>query len=328
MRVLVTGGAGYIGSVAVEKLLAAGHDVTVLDNLWRGHPKSVSPQAKLVRADLQDADGLCKALTETAPEAVMHFAAATLVGESVAQPGRYFATNVTGGINLLNAMHEASVNVLVFSSTAAVYGMPDQIPIPEDAPKAPINPYGLSKLMVEQMLPWHAGAWGLRYACLRYFNVAGATEEHGEDHDPETHLIPVALLAAMGRRDPLQVFGTDYDTPDGTAIRDYVHVEDLVDAHLLALDRLCQANAEPLGAFNLGTRDGFSVREVIAAVERVTGLDVPRVESPRRPGDPPVLIADSTRAREVLGWNPTRSTLDQMIGSAYRWMRAHPRGYE
>lgn len=323
MRVLVTGGAGYIGSIAVERLLAEGHEVVVLDSLVHGHRSAVPSGVELVGGDLRDPEATLGAVTAAKPEAVLHFAALTLVGESVERPGDYFAANAVGGHNLLAAMQRAEVPRLVFSSTAAVYGLPAALPISEDAPTEPINPYGRSKLMVEQMLPWHGQAWGLRSACLRYFNVAGASATRGEDHHPETHVIPAALQVLLGKRPRFSVFGTDYPTPDGTAIRDYVHVLDLVDAHLLALGRLDQ----PLGALNLGTRDGFSVRQVIDAVERVTGRDLPVQVGPRRAGDPPELVADSTRAREVLGWSPSRSTLDEMVGSAWAWHQAYPDGY-
>lgn len=324
MRVLVTGGAGYIGSVAVERLKDDGHDVAVLDSLWRGHPAALSAEVEVHEADLTDAAAVNAVVSAVAPDAVLHFAAAALVGESVADPARYFSINVVGSHNLLSAMRDAGVSRFVFSSTAAVYGTPTELPIQEDAPKAPINPYGRSKLMVEEMLEWHSTAYGLNYAVMRFFNVAGATTIHGEDHDPETHVIPVALQTVLGQRDVFKIFGTDYPTPDGTAIRDYVHVVDLADAHLLALKKLDRT----LGAFNLGTKEGFSVREIVAAVEEVTGKTLPVQLDPRREGDPPALVADASRAREVLGWNPQRSTLDQMIGSAWEWMRGHPTGYD
>lgn len=324
MRVLVTGGAGYIGSVAVERLLDHGHEPIVVDSFWRGHRAAVSEGAPVFAADLRDEDRLRGILQETRPDAVMHFAGATLVGESVLQPGAYFANNVVGGQHLLSAMEQSHTRRLIFSSTAAVYGTPESIPIIETASTEPINPYGRSKLMMEQMLPWHEQAWGLRYVSFRYFNVAGATRNHGEDHDPETHLIPVALQALLGLRPHLSLFGTDYPTPDGTAIRDYVHVIDLVDAHLLALGHL----ETSLGPVNLGTRDGFSVQQVIEAVERVTGRTVPVQAAARRPGDPPTLVADSSRAHTLLGWKPTLSTLDQMVESAWRWTQRHPRGYK
>jgi len=254
---------------------------------------------------------------------VLHFGAATLVPESVREPLLYFACNVSGTINLLRAMLDHGTDRMVFSSTAAVYGAPTSLPILEDDPKAPINPYGQSKWMVEQILQTASAAHGLNYAALRYFNVAGATAELGEDHDPETHVIPVALQTALGLRDAFGIFGTDYPTPDGTAIRDYVHVIDLVDAHLRALDRL----DEPLGAMNLGTRDGVSVRQIVESVERVTGRALPVRIEPRREGDPPSLVADSSRAREVLGWEPRHSTVDEMVGSAWEWLSRNPRGY-
>ncbi len=323
MRVLVTGGAGYIGSVAVELLRDAGHEVSVLDSLWRGHPAAVHEDVRVHEAELTDADAVRAVVASVAPDAVMHFAAAALVGESVADPATYFAVNVVGSHNLLSAMRDAGVRRFVFSSTAAVYGTPEELPIREDAPKAPINPYGRSKLMVEEMMEWHAAAYGLNFAVLRFFNVAGATKTHGEDHSPETHVIPVALQTVLGQRPIFKIFGTDYPTPDGTAIRDYVHVIDLADAHLLALGKLDR----PLGAFNLGTKEGFSVRQIVAAVEDVTGRTLPVELAPRREGDPASLVADAGRARDVLGWDPYRSTLDQMIRSAWEWMQVHPNGY-
>lgn len=323
MRILVTGGAGYIGSVAVELLTARGDEVVVLDSLWRGHAAAVPPGARTITADIRDADAVRRALHSAEPDAVMHYAAATIVPESVADPATYFAINTIGSHNLLTAMNEAGVRRLVFSSTAAVYGIPETIPVTEDAPTLPINPYGHSKLMVEQMLACHAAAYGLRYVAFRYFNVAGATQAHGEHHGPETHVIPVALLTLLGKREHFKVFGTDYPTLDGTAIRDYVHVVDLAEAHLLALDKLDTC----LGALNLGSRDGFSVREIVDAVERVTGRALPIEYAPRREGDPPVLIADSGRAQSLLGWRPCRSTLDEMIGSSWDWFQRNPDGY-
>lgn len=323
MKVTVTGGAGYIGSVAVERLLERGDEVTVLDNTWRGHRVAVPADAAFTELDLRDADAVEAVIARERPDAVLHFAAATIVPESVAQPAEYFAVNVSGTINILAAMAKAGVQKFVFSSTAAVYGEPETALIREDAPLRPINPYGQTKLMVEQMLPAFQRAYGLAYVAFRYFNVAGATEQHGEDHRPETHVIPVALQTLLGKRDRFNIFGTDYPTPDGTAIRDYVHVLDLVDAHLLSLDRLDST----LGAFNLGSRDGFSVRQIVEGVERVTGRTLPVLEAPRREGDPPMLVAESGRARTELGWKPTRSTMDDMIGSAWDWMQRHPDGY-
>ncbi len=326
MRVLVTGGAGYIGSVAVELLVARGDTVVVLDNLWRGHAAAVLSGVALLNVDLRDAPGTREAVRSARPDAVMHFAAATIVPESVTDPAAYFGINTVGTHNLLVAMRDAAVKRFVFSSTAAVYGEPASIPIREDAATQPINPYGRSKLIVEQMLAWHAAAYGLTYVAFRYFNVAGATVTHGEHHTPETHVIPVALLTLLGRRDRFRVFGTDYPTRDGTAIRDYVHVVDLVEAHLLALDALDRLDDSP-GAFNLGSRDGFSVKEIVAGVERVTGRTLPIEYAPRRAGDPPALIADSARARDVLSWTPKHSTLSEMIGSAWEWLQRHPNGY-
>jgi len=324
MRVLVTGGAGYIGSVMVERLLDVGHDVTVIDSFQRGHRGAVPRDLEVIRCDLRDAIATRKIITNCRADAVVHMAALTLVGESFENPVEYYRANVIGTFNLLMAMRHAGIDRMVFSSTAAVYGEPDELPVQETSLTRPINPYGQSKLLVEQMLEASAETGELRYAAPRYFNVAGATCERGEDHSPETHIIPVALGVLLGRRDHFTVFGTDYDTPDGTAIRDYVHVIDLADAHLLALERLDQS----LGPVNIGTREGFSVREIIEAVERVTGRSLPVLFGDRRAGDPPRLVADATRARDVLGWRPTHSTLDQMVSSAWSWHQAHPHGYQ
>ena len=323
MRVLVTGAAGYIGSVMVERLLDAGHEVVALDNLWRGHQNSISRDVQFIQADLRDAGQTTAAVRSSRADAVIHFAAATLVGESVEQPLEYFAINVVGSHNLIAATIESGIKKFVLSSTAAVYGIPEITPVKESSPLNPINPYGRSKLMVEQMLEWHSRVYGLNYAAMRYFNVAGATELHGEDHRPETHVIPVALASLLESNGVFRVFGTDYPTADGTAVRDYVHVVDLADAHLLALEKLDR----PLGAFNLGTREGFSVMQIVEGIEGVTDRQLTVELASRRAGDPPVLIADSTRAREELGWKPTRSTLEKMIGSAWDWMQAHPNGY-
>jgi UDP-glucose 4-epimerase len=323
MRILVTGGAGYIGSVAVDRLVARGDEVAVLDSLWRGHRSAIAKGAEFYAADLRDAARVEAVVRDVNPDAVLHFAAATLVPESVREPSLYFSINTAGSLNLLMAMLEAGVERIVFSSTAAVYGVPQRMPVREDDPTQPINPYGQSKRMVEQILEAFSLAYGLRYAALRYFNVAGATEYLGEDHDPETHVIPVAIQVAMGLRDAFGIYGTDYPTPDGTAIRDYVHVLDLVDAHLRALDRL----DETLGAINLGTRDGVSVRQIVDAVERVTERELPVRLEPRREGDPPSLVADSTKASDVLGWTPTHSTLPEMVSSAWDWWQRHPAGY-
>jgi UDP-glucose 4-epimerase len=323
MHVLVTGGGGYIGSIAAERLIARGHDVTVVDSFQRGHRGAVPPEATLVDCDLRFPDNVTHVIRAAGPDAIMHFAALTLVPESVKEPGSYFATNTGGGLNLLNAAAAVGVTRFVFSSTAAVYGEPQTLPITEDAPTEPINPYGRSKLMTEQMLEAFSERYGINHAVFRYFNVAGASEQRGEDHDPETHLIPVALQTLQGKRETFTVFGTDYATEDGTAVRDYVHVLDLADAHIAAVEALDR----PLGPMNLGTANGFSVQQIVDAVQEVTGRELPVQYGERRAGDPPALIADSTRAREVLGWKPHRSTLDQMIGSAWEWFQRHPDGY-
>ncbi len=323
MRVLVTGGAGYIGSVAVAMLVERGHNVVALDNLERGHAAAVTGGAVLVPCDLRDASATLAAVAAADVEAVLHFAALHVVPESVTKPAEYYRTNVAGGMNLLDAVRAAGIRKFVFSSTASVYGVPEKLPIREDSPTHPINPYGRSKLMVEHILADYASTYGINYAIFRYFNVVGAFGAIGEDHRPETHVIPVALEAITGKRDAFTVFGTDYETDDGTAIRDYVHVIDLVEAHLLALDKL----DETLGIFNLGTKTGFSVSQVVQAVELTTDQQLPVTYGPRRTGDPPALIADSTRAREILGWSPVHSTLDLMIGSHWDWIVAHPQGY-
>lgn len=323
MHVLVTGGGGYIGSVAVERLIEQDHEVTVLDSFTRGHRAAVHPRAGMITVDLRDRDGVRAAIAGIDVDAIMHFAALTIVPESVKQPGDYYATNTSGGLHVLEAARDADISRFVFSSTAAVYGEPKSVPVKEDAPKLPINPYGQSKWMVEQMLESFSQQFGINHAIFRYFNVAGATAERGEDHDPETHLIPVALKVLQGQRDTFTVFGTDYDTPDGTAIRDYVHVIDLVDAHITALHRL----DEPLGVMNLGTTQGFSVRQIVDAVNDVTGRELPVEFGARRAGDPAALIADSSRAREKLDWNPAHSDLASMIGSAWEWFQKYPNGY-
>lgn len=326
MKIVVTGGAGYIGSAATHRLAADGHDVLVIDNLYQGHTASLPEGARFAEVDITDAEPMRQTIVDFQPDAAMHFAALTIAPESVRDPAPFWRVNLTGTLNLLDALHAAGTPKLVFSSTAAVYGVPEHLPVSEDAAKAPINPYGATKLAAEQAIATYAHAYGISTAVLRYFNVAGASELIGEDHDPETHLIPNVLFAAAGRAPALTVYGTDFPTRDGTAIRDYVHVLDLADAHTLALDALNSGNGS-IGAFNLGTRDGATVREVVETVERVTGKSVPVTYADRRPGDPPVLVADSTRAREILGWEPKRSTLDQMVGSAWNWYHAHPSGY-
>jgi len=323
-RILVTGGAGYIGSVCTAQLLAAGHDVVVVDDLSHGHRDAIPAGAEHVDLNILDADALNAAVAGAGPEAVMHFAALALVGESVQHPERYWRTNVGGTLNVLEAMRAAGVRRLVFSSTCACYGAPDTIPIAEDAPTRPTNPYGASKLAVDRMIGDHCAAHGLGAISLRYFNVAGACGEQGEDHDPETHLIPNVLRAASGAIEHVEVFGSDYETPDGTAIRDYIHVEDLAHAHLQAVDAAAAGEHRIL---NLGNGSGFSVREVIDAGRRVTGLEIPARDAPRRPGDPPVLVAASERIRDELGWEPRKPELETMIADAWAWAQAHPDGY-
>ncbi len=323
MKLLVTGGAGYIGSIVSRQLLEAGHEVVVLDNLERGHRSAVAPGARLIEADLREPGEVARAVGEGF-DGVLHFAALALVGESVSHPERYYRTNVVGTLNLLEAMHHAQISRLVFSSTCAVYGQPDEVPISEEAPPRPANAYGASKLAVDGMIGDVCRAYGLGAVSLRYFNVAGASGDAGEDHYPETHLIPNVLRAAQGRSPHVEVFGTDYPTPDGTAIRDYIHIEDLATAHILALD----ATAEGEHAiYNLGTGNGFSVREVIDAAREVTGAEITVIESPRRPGDPPRLVAASGKIRAELGWEPRKPHLSEMVGDAWAFITAHPEGY-
>ncbi|HTP18548.1 MAG TPA: UDP-glucose 4-epimerase GalE [Solirubrobacteraceae bacterium] len=324
MKLLVTGGAGYIGSIVARQLLADGHEVTVLDNLERGHRQAVPEGAELVVADLLDRDAVGATLRDGGFDGAMHFAALALVAESVSHPERYYRTNVGGTLNLLEAMTAAGVPRLVFSSTCAVYGQPDEVPIPETAVPMPVNAYGASKLAVDLMIRDFSTAHGLGAVSLRYFNVAGASGGLGEDHDPETHLIPNILRVALGSAAAVNVYGTDYPTPDGTAIRDYIHVEDLAVAHLLALGG---ARASEHRVFNLGNGTGFSVREVSAAAETVTGQEIRIKEAPRRPGDPPQLVAAGDLIRSQLGWEPRKPALEEMVGDAWAFAQAHPTGY-
>ena len=316
--ILVTGGAGYVGSHACKALASGGFRPVVYDNLSRGHEVAVR-WGPFVKGDLHDGAKLVAALREHRISAVLHFAAFAYVGESVTDPGLYYQNNVGGTLSLLAAMREAEVGTIVFSSTCAVYGVPEALPIGESTPKAPLNPYGDTKLAIERALHWYGGAYGLRHMALRYFNAAGADPEGeiGEDHEPETHLIPLVLRAALGTGQPVAIFGTDYPTPDGTAIRDYVHVSDLADAHVRALAHLAAGGDS--GALNLGTGQGCSVREVIAAVERIGGRAVLRREAPRRPGDPPELVADPPASAARLGWRPRHSDLDTIIATALAW---------
>ena len=324
MTVLVTGAAGYIGSVVAERLIEHGHGVAAFDDLSEGHRAAVPAGAGFFEGDLRDRARLAEVMSAVHPDAVVHLAAEALVGASVTDPAKFFEVNVTGGFNLLDAMRGAGVRRLVFSSTAAVYGEPDETPIREDAPLQPVNAYGASKLAFERALPWYAAAYGLRHVSLRYFNACGATAEHGEHHVPETHLIAILLEVALGLRPEIRIFGNDYDTPDGTCIRDYVHVADIADAHLLALDRIDTVGS---GAFNLGNGTGFSNREVVEAARRVTGHPIPAVAAPRRAGDPARLVASADRACEVLGWSPRHRALDGMIATAWAWRRDRPQPY-
>ncbi|HLX85211.1 MAG TPA: UDP-glucose 4-epimerase GalE [Terriglobales bacterium] len=331
MNVLVTGGAGYIGSVVVEELLRAGHQVVVLDNLSRGNRQAVPAQAELVVGDLAHGPLLDELLKSHAIDAVMHFAALIEAGESMKAPEQFFRNNTANALSLLEAMLAANVNRLVFSSTAALFGNPDRTPIQEDDPVHPTNAYGESKLLVERMLAWFHQIHGLRYAALRYFNAAGAANPNkGEAHQPETHLIPRILQVALGRAPHATVFGTDYPTPDGTCVRDYIHVSDLASAHLLALDALANKNRNESGGrliYNLGSGEGFSVRQVVDVAREVTGHAIPVIESPRREGDPAVLIASSEKIQRELGWKRKYPDLKTIVESAWQWHRTHPNGY-
>ncbi len=326
MRVLVPGGAGYVGSHCVRRLVAAGHDVTVYDNLSYGHPEAVTPPARLVEGDLADPAQLSEVLRSERFDAVMHFAALLNVGESVARPLEYYRNNVANTLNLLECMRDAGVRRLVFSSTCAVYGEPEELPLREDLPKSPISPYGTSKLAMEWLLEHSATAWGLGAVALRYFNAAGAAADGslGEDHHPEIHLIPLVLKVALGQLPVIKIFGTDYPTPDGSCIRDYVHVEDLAEAHLLALERM-----EPgrFDAFNVGTGQGTSVLEVISAAKTVTGRPIPAESVGRRPGDPPALYADAQHIWLRYGWKARHRDIESVVASAWKWHQSHPSGY-
>jgi len=321
MKLLVTGGAGYIGSATARLFLEAGHEVVVLDNLSMGHREAVPDGAAFVEADLLDGAAVRKVFRTRRPEGVVHFAASSLVGESMQDPGKYFRNNVGGAVNLMEAMREFGARVIVFSSTAATYGVPETMPITEDMPTVLTNPYGESKLMIEKVLRWYDDIYGIRWVALRYFNACGALEDCGEDHDPETHLIPLLLLTALGKRKMFTVLGDDYPTPDGTCVRDYIHIHDLARAHVLALDEGAR------GAYNLGTTTGNSVKEVLEAAQNVIGRPIPHEIGARRPGDPPSLVADHARITRELGWKPECSNLDEIIRSAWAWHSSHPDGY-
>ena len=329
MSVLVLGGAGYIGSHTVDRLVDQGQDVVVVDSLVTGHRAAVNDKAKFYQGDLADQDFMRKVFTEN-PEidAVIHFAAYSLVAESMKKPLKYFDNNTAGMIKLLEVMNEFDIKNIVFSSTAATYGIPEKMPIMESDPQDPINPYGESKLMMEKIMRWADEAYGTKFVALRYFNVAGAKPDGsiGEDHGPETHLIPIVLQVAQGKRDKLQIFGDDYNTPDGTNVRDYVHPFDLADAHILAVDYLRKGNES--NAFNLGSSTGFSNLEIVEAARKVTGKEIPAQIAPRRGGDPDSLIASSDKAREILGWKPQFDNIERIIETAWAWHSSHPNGYD
>jgi len=321
MKVMVTGGAGYIGSITAEMLLDAGHETVIFDNFDRGHRSAVDARACVIEGDLRDQTTIENAIREIKPAAVIHFAAYALVGESMEFPEQYFNNNVKGGINLAGAMLKNGVKRIIFSSTCATYGQPKKMPIKEDVPQQPTNPYGESKLMLEKILAWYGRIHGLQPVFLRYFNACGASKKFGEDHSPETHLIPNIMQVAIGHEPALKIFGNDYETPDGSCIRDYIHIEDLALAHILAL------TAKQTGAFNLGTGTGSSIQEVLQTARKITRKEIPAKILPRRPGDPARLVADASKASSILKWRPTRSSLDDIISSAWAWHKAHPNGY-
>lgn len=328
MSILVLGGAGYIGSHAVDQLINKGYEVIVVDNLLTGHKAAVHPDARFYEGDIRDKTFLKSVFEKETIEGVLHFAASSLVGESVEKPLKYFNNNVYGMQVLLEVMHEFDVKNIVFSSTAATYGEPKEFPITESTPTNPKNPYGESKLMMEKMMKWCDNAYGMRYVALRYFNVAGAKSDAsiGEDHTPETHLVPIILQVALGQREALAIYGDDYDTPDGTCIRDYVQVEDLIAAHILALEYLKAGNESNF--FNLGSNQGYSVQEMLEAAREVTGKEIPAKIAPRRAGDPSRLVASSAKAQAILGWQPKFTDVKEIIKTAWDWHVSHPNGYE
>lgn len=323
MKVMVTGGAGYIGSVATEILVREGYEVLVFDNLQQGHREAVTEGARFVEGDLGDYAAIEQAIAGFKPDAVMHFAANSLVGESMEKPFLYLNDNVVNALNLLQAMDAHGVKKIILSSTANLFADPLKMPIEEDERIIPGSPYGESKGIIERFLHWLSITRGLKFACLRYFNAAGATEEHGEDHNPELHLIPIILQVALGQREKVFMFGDDYDTPDGTCIRDYIHIEDLINAHVLALNALDQGNR----IYNLGNGKGFSVKEVIEAARKITGHPIPAEVAPRRPGDPATLVAGSQKIISELGWNPKYTDIESIIRTAWNWHSRHPHGY-
>jgi len=321
VKILVVGGAGYIGSICSELLIDEGHEVAVFDNLAEGHRRAVDQRGQLIEGDLRSREQIESALRDLEPDAVMHFAASALVGESMENPSKYFRNNVANGLNLLDAMVATDVKRLVFSSTCAIFGPPERVPIDETLPQRPINPYGESKLAFERILRWYDEIHGLRFVALRYFNAAGASENFGEDHRTETHLIPNVLKVALGQKSHVEIYGTDYETPDGTCIRDYIHIIDLSQAHILAM------NAPRSAFYNLGTGGGSSVREVIDACRTITGHPIPAVENARRAGDPPRLIAASAKVKRELGWHPRFQQLQAIVESAWKWHQKFPNGY-
>lgn len=321
MKVLVTGGAGYIGSICVEELLNAGHDVTVYDDLSEGHRSAVDARAAFVQARPNEAGNIAAAVAAAKPDAIMHFAAYALVGESMTNPSKYFRNNFCHALQLADAAVAHSVKKFVFSSTCATYGPPDRVPMTEDLPQRPINPYGESKLMFEKALSWYQRIYGLEFIAFRYFNAAGASEKFGEHHRVETHLIPNVLKVALGQATHCEIYGTDYPTPDGTCIRDYIHIQDLAQAHILGL------TPGKTGFYNLGNGDGYSVKQVIETCERVTGKKIPAVARPRRPGDPPKLVASAEKAIRELGWKPRFPKLEDIVATAWAWHVKHPTGY-
>ncbi len=321
MKILVTGGAGYIGSICVEQMINAGHSISIFDNLTEGHGRAVHPQAIFYKGDLREATTIDLAMQAAKPDAVMHFAANALVGESMTNPSKYFHNNVGGGLNLLDAMVKHGVKRFVFSSTCATFGIPETSPLDESLPQKPINPYGESKLIFEKILRWYGEIHQITFVALRYFNAAGATETYGEDHRIETHLIPNILKVALGQKDHVEIYGTDYPTPDGTCIRDYIHILDLAQAHMLAL------TAPTSTFYNLGTGGGTSVREVIASCEKISGKPIKVIEKERRAGDPPRLVAASGKIQAELGWKPQFQDIDTIIASAWAWHQKYPNGY-
>ncbi|MGA2800781.1 MAG: UDP-glucose 4-epimerase GalE [Verrucomicrobiota bacterium] len=321
MNVLVTGGAGYIGSICAEELLNAGHQVTVYDNLTEGHRSAVDSRAKFILGKPEQEGDILNAVKSARPGAVMHFAASALVGESIANPKKYFHNNVVNSLKLLDAAVECGIKKIIFSSTCAIYGLPDKIPMTEDLLQRPINPYGESKLMFEKILQWYQKVYGLEFIAFRYFNAAGASEKFGEHHRVETHLIPRVLQVMLGQLPHAEIFGTDYSTPDGTCIRDYIHIQDLAQAHIIGLQ------PGKAGFYNLGNGDGYSVREVIQTCEKIAGKKIPAIEKPRRPGDPPRLVASAEKAIRELGWKPKFPKLEDIITTAWAWHKKHPTGY-